>query len=140
MRDIYPNAEDSLPHNMPRPRGKPIDISVFVDADHTRNKVTRNSHTRMLIYCNLAPVIWFSKRQDTVESSTFGPEYIALKIATEFVEGLMYKLRMLRVPIDDPARVFCDNKSVVKSSIYPESSLRCKHCSIAYNKSQPENC
>ena len=134
MKEIYPDAEDSLPHNMPQPRGKAIDISVFVDADHAGNRVTRRSHTGILIYCNLAPIIWYSKRQNTVESSTFGSEYIALKIATEMVEGLLYKLRMFGVPIDGPARVFCDNESVVKSSTYPESSLKRKHCSIAYNK------
>ena len=134
MKDIYPDAQDSLPHNMPRPRGRAIDISVFVDSDHAGNKVTRRSHTGILIYCNLAPIIWFSKRQNTVETSTFGSEFIALKTATELIEGLMYKLRMFGVPIDGPARVFCDNESVVKSSTYPESSLKRKHCSIAYNK------
>ena len=134
MKDIYPDAQDSLPHNMPKPRGKAIDISVFVDSDHAGNKVTRRSHTGILIYCNLAPIIWFSKRQNTVETSTFGSEFIALKTATELIEGLIYKLRMFGVPIDGPARVFCDNDSVVKSSTYPESSLKRKHCSIAYNK------
>ena len=54
----------------------------------------------------MAPVIWFSKKQNTIESSTFGSEFIALKIATELIEGLRYKLRMFGVPISGPAPVF----------------------------------
>ena len=124
MKDIYTEAEDVIPHDMPRPRGEPVSISVFVDADHAGNQVTRRSHTGILIYCNLAPIMWFSKRQNTVESSTFGSEFIALKIATEQIEALLYKLRMFGVPVDGPARIFCDNESVVKSSTFPESTLK----------------
>jgi hypothetical protein len=119
---------------MPEPRGLEVDISVFVDADHAGNRVTRRSHTGIIIYCNLAPVIWYSKRQNTVETSTFGSEFIALKIAVELVEALRYKLRMFGVPLAGPARIFCDNESVVKSSQWAESSLKKKHCSIAYHR------
>ena len=82
MKEIYTEAQDVLPHNAPTPKGKTVDISIFVDADHAGNKVTRRSHTGILIFCNLAPIIWYSKRQNTVETSTFGSEFIALKIAT----------------------------------------------------------
>lgn len=134
MKELYPDAEDILPPDMPKPLGKPVDISVFVDADHAGNRVTRRSHTGIIIYCNLAPIIWFSKRQNTVESSTFGSEFIALKIATEMTEALVYKLRMFGVPLEAPARVFCDNESVVKNSSYPESTIKKKHVSIAYHR------
>jgi hypothetical protein len=77
---------------------------------------------------------WYSKRQNTVESSSFGSEFIALRIATEKLEALRYKLRMMGIPIDGPANVFCDNESVVKSSTRPESTLKKKHISICYHK------
>ena len=41
---------------------------------------------------------------------------------------------MFGVKINGPARIFCDNESVVKSSSFPESSLKNKHCSVAYHK------
>ena len=72
----------------------------------------------------MASIVWYSKRQNTVEISTFGPEYAALKIAIELIESLMYILRMFGMPIENEARVLCDNESVVNSSSYPESSLR----------------
>ena len=57
-------------------------------------------HTGVLIFVNRAPILWYSKRQNTVESSTFGSEFMAMRIAIEIIEGLWYKLRMMRVPID----------------------------------------
>ena len=81
----------------------------------------------------MAPIIWYSKRQNTVESSTFSSEMIALKVATEMVEGLRYKMRMFGVPLDGPSRMYCDNESVVKNTTFPESPIRKKHCSIAYH-------
>ena len=119
---------------MPELLGESVDINTFVDADHAGNKVTRRSHTGILIYCNMAPVVWFSKKQNTIESSTFGSEFIALKIATELIEGLRYKLQMFGVPLSGPARIFCDNKLVLINSSHPDSALKKKHCSIAYHK------
>ena len=134
MKDLYPDAEDPLPNNMPEPRGKHVNINVFVDSDHAGNVVTRRSHTGIMIFLNMAPIQWYSKKQNTIESSTFGAEFIALKIATELVESLQYKLRMMGVPLIEPARVMCDNQSVVISGSFPESTLKKKHCSIAYHK------
>ncbi len=109
-------------------------ITCFVDADHAGNLVTRCSHSGILIFCNKASIIWYSKRQNTVETSTFGSEFIAAKIAVELIEGLRYKLRMFGVPIDGPANMYCDNNSVVTSSTKPESTLKKKHNAIAYHK------
>jgi len=63
-------------------------MNVFVDANHAGNLVTRRSHTGILIYCNQAPIMWYSKAQKTVETSTFGSEFVALRIAVELVEAL----------------------------------------------------
>ena len=132
--DFYPDAHEALPPNMPEPRGHAIKVSCFVDADHAGNLVTRRSHSGILIFLNNAPISWYSKRQNTVESSTFASELIAMRIAVEQVEALRYKLRMFGVPIDGPADMFCDNESVVKISTSPSSTLSKKHNAICYHK------
>ena len=58
-----------------------------------------------------------------MESSTFGSEFVALKVATELIEGLLYKLRMFGVPIDGATSVYCDNQSVTKNVTVPASTL-----------------
>ena len=67
--------------------------------------------------CNMMPVQWYWKKQNTIETSTFGSEFIALRIATELIEALRYKLRMFGVKLPGPARVFCDSESVFKSTL-----------------------
>ena len=134
MKEFYPDAEEAIPTNSPEPRGKPVQINCFVDADHAGNTVTRRSQTGILIFLNMAPIYWFSKKQNTVESSTFSSEFVALKIASEKILSLRYKLRMFGVPLDEHANVFCDNEAVYKNASFAASTLKKKHNSIAYHK------
>ena len=138
--DFYPDAKEELPPDMPKPRGKYVTITCFVDADHASNRLTRRSHTGIIILVNKAPVVWYSKRQNTVESSSFGSEFIAMRIAIDLIQALRYKLRMFGVPLgpnsDLPlaADVFCDNQSVVTNSSDALSKLNKKHNSIAFHR------
>lgn len=134
MKEFYPDAIEALPTNCPEPRGKPVQINTFVDSDHAGNVVTRRSQTGILIYLNMAPIFWYSKRQNTVESSTYSSEFVALRIAAEKIISLRYKLRMFGIPIEGPANVFCDNEAVYKNSSIAASTLKKKHNSIAYHK------
>ena len=66
--------------------------TAYVDASHAANKITRRSHTDFVIFVNKAPIHWFSKRKQTVESSTFLAKFIAMRSCIEEVRGLRYKL------------------------------------------------
>ena len=131
--DFYRGAEEAIPSNKPKCRGNSMSIHCFVDANHAGNTVNRKSQTGILIFCNMAPVIWYSKKQNTVEASTFGAEIVAMKNAIELIVALRYKLRMFGVPIEGPADIFCDNEAVYKNCSIPESVLKKKHHSIAYH-------
>jgi hypothetical protein len=133
---FYPDAADPLPPNMPEPRGNSVSTTCFVDADHAGCQATRRSQTGILIFVQRAPIIWYSKRQNTVEASTFGSEFVAMKTAIEQIEGLRYKLRMMGVPLDGETNVFCDNEAVFKNSSVPESTLKKKHNAIAYHRTR----
>lgn len=132
--DTYPGAREVTPPNAPELRGKSVTTTCFVDADHAGCRVTRRSHTGILVLLNRAPILFYSKRQNTVESSTFGSEFIAAKTATEMIEGFRYKLRMFGVEVEGPTNFFCDNESVVQNVSKPESTLKKKHCAIAYHR------
>jgi hypothetical protein len=122
-KEFYGDVTEELPPNMPEPRGRSVTISAFVDANHAGNIITRRSHSGIFLFVQNAPIIWFSKRQNTVEAATFGSEFVALRICKELIVALRYKLRMFGVPIDRPANVFCDNRGVVKNASIPESTL-----------------
>jgi len=133
--EIYRDAEETMPHRMPVPRGRSVISTAFVDASHAANKKTRRSHTGYVVFLNRAPIVWYSKRQQTVETSTFSSEFIALKACLEAIEHLRFKLRCFGVPLPqgEPTFVFCDNESVVKNTTNVESTLNKKHSSVAYH-------
>ena len=125
--------EEMLPTNMPTPRGMGFIMRAFVDADHAGDSITRRSRTGFLIYLNSAPVYWMSKKQTSVETSSFGSEFIAMKQCTEYIRGLRYKLRMMGIPCTDPSFIFGDNQSVLANTTAPDSTLKKKSQSIAYH-------
>ena len=133
-QEFYEYAEEPMPPTMPPPRGLSVKMTCYVDADHAANRVTRRSHSGILIYCQNTPIVWLSKRQNTVETSSFGSEFVALRIATELIQALRYKLRMFGVPVEGPTDVFCDNQSVTKNASIPSSVLSKKHNAICYHK------
>ena len=131
--DFYPDAKEVIPPDLPEPRGKPVQITEFVDSDHAGDEVSRRSRTGVLILCNRSPILWYSKKQGSVETSSYGSEIAAMKTGVELLEGLRYKLRMMGVPLDGPAYLRADNMSVVHNTSNPASMLKKKSNSIAYH-------
>ena len=132
-REFYGDVAEELPATMPEPLGRPVKITCFVDADHAGNLVTRRSHSGVLIFVQNAPILWFSKRQNTVKTSSFGSKFVAMRIAKEMIVALRYKLRMFGVPVPEPADVMCDNRGVVKNTSIPSSILSKRHNAINYH-------
>ena len=122
--DFYRDAKEPVPGDIPAPRGQMVSTHCFVDSDHAANTVTRRSQTGLLLFVNRALVTWFSKRQNTVETSTFGSEFIAMKTVVEEMEALRYKLQMFGIPMEGPTNVFCDNEEVFKNTSILYSTLK----------------
>ena len=131
--EYYRDTSELIPGDMPRPRGRPVTTTAFVDASFAANKKTRKSYSGFLIFVNRASTAWFSKRQSTVETSTFSAEFMVMKSCLNAIEDLRFKLRMFGIPIDDPTRVYCDNERVVLNSSKVESTLDEKHNSVVYH-------
>ena len=131
--EFYPDAEEMIPHNVPEEWGHGVLTSCFVDSDHAGCKATRWLHTGVILFVNMALIMWYSKHQNMVEMLTFGSEFCALKTAINIIKGFQYKLQMMGIPINSPTSVFCDNESVVKNSTAPELMLKKCHNAIAYH-------
>jgi hypothetical protein len=58
------------------------------------------------------------------KSLMIGSEFVGLRTALDMIEGLRYKLRMMRIPLDGLTLFFCDNEGVVKNTTVPESPLK----------------
>ncbi len=129
----YGDCKETLPPNMPEPRGMGFTMRAFVDSDHAGDSITRRSRTGFLIFLNSAPIYWYSRKQGSCETSSFGSEFIAMKTCCEYIRGLRYKLRMMGIPVDLPTYVFGDNQSVLANTSMPHSTLKKKSSSIAFH-------
>ena len=132
--EFYPDAMEELPTNALAPKGREAHITCYVDADHAHDQVTRRSVTGILLFVNGMPIKWMSKRQRTVESSTYGSELVAARQAVDMIVEIRYALRMMGVPIKGPALMLGDNMSVVLNTTVPASVLKKKHCAISYHR------
>ena len=133
LLDFYRDVKEAIPPNMPEPRGPSLSTSAFVDSNLAGNKVTRQSQIGVLILLNKGPIHWCSKQQATAEVNTFGAEFVGIWITVEMVKAMMYKLRVVGVPLDGPTNVFCDNEVAHTNTVIPESTLKKKHHSIVYH-------
>ena len=70
--DFYGDVHEELPPKMPEPRGNPVSISCFVDANHAGNVMTHRSHSGILIYVQNAPIIWFQRGKTRLNPQVLG--------------------------------------------------------------------
>ena len=131
--EFYGDVKEETAPFTPEPLGNAVDVRCFVDADHAGNLITRRSHTGIIIFIQNSPIIWYSKKQNTVESSSFGSEFVAMRTARDMIVGLRHKLRAFGIPLRGPANVFCDNQGVVKNTSLPQSTLSKRHNAINYH-------
>jgi hypothetical protein len=134
-REFYPEAEEEIPTGRPKPiPNKQVQITIMVDADHAHCEVTRRSVTGILVFVNSTPVRWFSKMQKTVETSTYGSELVAARIATDIAMEFRFNIRMMGFALDGPANMFGDNQSVILNTTIPSSQLKKKIHACAYHR------
>ena len=133
-RTVYGNVKEEIPKDIPKPLGKRVITTTFLDTNLLHDIVKGKSVTAVLHFVNTTPTDWFSKRQATVETATYGSEFVAAKTAIEQKMGLRNTLRYLGVPIMNKAYMFGDKKSVVTSLTIPQSIINKRHIMLSYHR------
>ena len=64
-----------IPKDIAKPLGKRIISTTFLDANLLHDIVTGKSVTTALHFVNTTPTDWFSERQATVDTATYGSEF-----------------------------------------------------------------
>jgi len=59
---FYPDAQEAIPLNAPKPLGNEVLISCFTDADHAGNRITQRSHTGIIISSAIEPPFYGTLR------------------------------------------------------------------------------
>ena len=130
----YGHVREAIPEDLPEGLGREVTLTTYVDANLYHDLLTGRSVTGILHFVNGTPIDWYSKRQATVETATYGSEFVAARIATDQIIDLRLTLRYLGVPIRRSAYMFGDNESVVTSSTLPHSTLGKRHNALSYHR------
>ncbi len=132
----YHGAKEEIPKDLPKPRGKRVVTSHCKDSNLYHCLVSGKSVTGILHFLNKTPIDWYSKLQATVETATFGSEYVAARTCTEQIIDLRTTLRYLGVPVEGPSYMFGDNESVVNTAAAPEGRLLKRHNLLSYHRTR----
>ena len=131
---VYGKVEELLPTDAPKPLGKAVTTVHYTDANLQHDLLTGRAVTGILHLLNQTPGEWYSKRQATVETATFGSEFTAARIAVDQILDLRTTLRYLGVPVNTKSYMFGDNQAVVTNSTIPHSSLNKRHNALSYHR------
>jgi hypothetical protein len=130
----YADAEEEIPIGAPKPKGKSVTMTSFFDANLYHDLISGKAVTGILHMFNRTPIDWYSKLQSTVETATFGSEYVAGRTCTEQIIDLRLTLRYLGVPIKGRSMIFGDNESVINSAAIPHSKMHKRWVALSYHR------
>ena len=133
-RSVYSGACEQIPHDIPNPLGKHVQTTHYVDANLHHDLATGKAVTAVLHFLNQTPIDAYTKRQFTIETATYGSEFLAARTAVDQIIDIRTTLQYLGVPIRDKSYMFGDNRSVVTSSTIPNSTISKRHHLASYHQ------
>jgi hypothetical protein len=122
-RAVYGEITEIILQDAPEPLGKHISTTHYVNSNLLHDLLTGNSVTATLHLVNKTSSDWYSKKQATAETATYGSEFVAAQTCVEQISDLPNTLRYLGVPISSKSYMLGDNKSVTDSSMQANSKL-----------------
>jgi hypothetical protein len=131
---VYGKVKEIIPRDAPEPLGKEVVLSTYVDANLMHDLTSGKAATGILHFINQTPIDWYSKKQGTVETATYGAEFVAARIAVDQIVDLRFTLRYLGVAIKGASYLFGDNQAVILNSTIPHSSLKKRHNVLSYHR------
>ena len=111
-----------------------VQTTHYVDANLHHDLATGKAVTAVLHFLNQTPIDAYTKRQSTVETVTYGSEFVAARTAVDQIIDIRTTLRYLGVPIRNKSYMFGDNRSVVTSSTIPNSTISKRHHLASYHQ------
>ena len=132
-KSVYEEFHEELPTDAPEPLGKRVTLIHWFDANLMHDVLSGKSVTGCIHYFNKTPMMWYSKKQATSETATYGAEFVAGRTCIEQIVDLRQSLRYLGVPVHDISYVFGDNESMINSSTYTYSRLHKRHNILSYH-------
>ena len=96
--------------------------------------MTRRLVSGVIVFVGSTPISWTSKRQGTIESSSYSAKFCSGRVACEEAIAIRYMLRSLGVPMLGATALCGDNLGMIMSLTNPDSELKKKHVAISFHK------
>ena len=87
-KTVYRNGAEDTPVEAPDPLGKRVTLMHYFDANLMHYVLTGKAVTGCLHLANKTPIMWYSKKQSTSETATFGAEFSAARTCIEQIVDL----------------------------------------------------
>ncbi len=130
---LYRDAEEYRSEAEPLPKATNMKLTAMSDSDYAHDSTNRKSISGIVVFFGSTPIYWESKRQKTVETSTYGAEFAALRRTIEIVISVRHTIRSFGIEISEPTLILTDNMSVMQSSIAIGGYLKKKHVAVSYH-------
>ena len=109
-----------------------FDLIGYTDSDYAGCKIDRKSTSGSCQFLGRRLVLWFSKKQHSVSTSTTEAEYIAAGSCCAQILWMRNQLRDYGLDLDH-ILIFCDNTSAIAISNNPVQHSSTKHIDIRYH-------
>jgi hypothetical protein len=138
--DQYSYAVEEMDKSFPKTLGEELDVNIFFDSDHAHDRKTGRSISGVIVYVGNTPIIWKSRRQGAVQTSTYGAELFAMRMAVEEVISIRYMLRSFGIRISSITLTVGDNEGVIITATTPECTLKKKNVAFVISLCKRTNC
>ena len=129
----WPIISEMLPTDTPEPLGKHVVTISYYDTNLYHNILTDRSIAGVLHLVNKTAIYWYSKKQASVETATYGSEFSSARTCVEQIIDLRNTLWYLRVPIRKKSFVFGDNNTVVNGSVVLHAKINKRHVALSFH-------
>ena len=108
-------------------------FDVMVDADHTGNTKDRKSTNGYIFKMSGAPIVWISKKQQSVLIPSTEAEYMGLSACAREAIWLRALFSELSFAQPNGTTIRGDNKGLLMLAAHPSNHQRTKHINIHYH-------
>ncbi|CAM9801393.1 unnamed protein product, partial [Heterosigma akashiwo] len=113
--------------------GGDLVLRAYSDADFCNDRIDGKSVTGYVLFLGDAPIVWSSKLQGAVTTSTVEAKYLALRSAVKDIMWLRSLLAELGCPQYDPTPVVEDNSACVEWANDLVVSKKNGHFHVSYH-------
>ncbi|CAN0092662.1 unnamed protein product, partial [Heterosigma akashiwo] len=113
--------------------GGDLILRAYTDAVFCQDRIKGKSVTGYVIMLGDSPIVWASKLQTAVSTSTVEAEYLSLRSAVRYIMWLRHLLVDLGCPQSEPTPVVEDNSACIEWARDMVVSRKNRHFHVSYH-------